>query len=77
MEQPITTPFNIQCVVITLKVQLWYTHLGGNQPLSNWTSDPLNKRENIAGIGNIANYSVLVKSWILEKTTILVNQHNP
>jgi hypothetical protein len=43
-----------------------HTHLGGNWQLSDWTEDPLNKKEILPGSVNVANYSVLVKSWILE-----------
>lgn len=38
------------------------TQTGGNQQLCHWDSDPLDKREIIAGTGNLASYSMLVKS---------------
>jgi hypothetical protein len=53
---------NDQHVNITLGVQQQHAHLYDIQQLSNWTYDVFHKREIIPGTGNIANYSVLVKS---------------
>lgn len=41
--------------------------LSSSQQLSNWTTAPLNKKETTSGAGNLANYSVLMKSWLLEE----------
>jgi hypothetical protein len=37
-----------------------------NQQLSNWTEDLLKKSETMLVTRNVANYSVLVKSLLLE-----------
>ena len=50
----------------TLRVLPWHIHLGRNHQLSNRTEDSLSKRETMPGTGNLANFSVLGKSWLSE-----------
>lgn len=46
--------------MITLRIQWWHAYVGGNQELSDWTYDPLNKRE--VRYWKPGNYAGLVKS---------------
>ena len=49
------------------RVQSWPAYLGGNQQLSDWTEDPLNKRESMPDTGDLAKYPGLVKLWLSEE----------
>lgn len=51
-------------------------YIAGNQQLSNWTWDPLNKRERMTGPGNLPTWLGLAKSENTQPTTSL-SQHNP
>lgn len=53
--------------MIILRVQWWHACVGGNQQLSDWTSDPLQKKGTRIGTGDLVNYSVLVRSWLLKE----------
>lgn len=53
---------------ITLRVHQWHTYVGSNKQLSDWTSDPFDKRKIMLSTGNVTNYPKLVTSWLLRRT---------
>lgn len=44
----------------------WYAYFSNTQLLSNWTKDSINK-STMPGTENLANYSELSISWLLQE----------
>lgn len=53
----------------------WHSCVGGNQQLSNWTSNPLHRKEIMPGTGKLTSCPTLMMPWLLLKNVTATLLH--